>query len=158
MSGKHWCQFLPVPLPIISLLRRQAVRRHAGLRHCWLHLSLFLCVPLHLEDDHMFVTCTSFGCCDLRRCYGVTYGGDDTHLLQNTKLIFPHLPFFPLFLSLSFFFSHLLPASFHPGLDLKFHSKGAISAPLAKWVIILSAMPTLNLYKCSHTSNSSLAS
>lgn len=85
--------------------------------------------------------------------------GAMTHTCYKTQnSSFPHLPFFPsLFMSVSLF-PHLLPASFHPGLDLKFHSKGAISAPLAKWVIILSAMPTLNLYKCSHTSNSSLAS
>lgn len=53
---------------------------------------------------------------------------------------------------------HLSPASSHPGMDFKFHSKAAISAPLAKWVIILLAMPTLNLYKCSHSSNSFPAS
>lgn len=53
---------------------------------------------------------------------------------------------------------HLSPTSFHPELDSRFHTKATISAPLAKWVIILLAVPTLNVYKCSHTSNSFLAS
>lgn len=63
---------------------------------------------------------------------------DDTHLQRNTSHLSQSVFFF-LFASFTF-------STFHPGQDLKFPFKGAISAPLAKWVVILLAMPTSNLY------------
>lgn len=168
LSWPMWCLLsigansFPLVLPVITLPRRRAARRHAGLRHCRL-VTVPVC-PL------AFWGWPQHGSCCLQIIWQLWpeeavwshrwAWADDTHLLGNTTRLFQS-GFF-LFFSILYFclsrYLHLSPASFHPELDLKFHSKGAISAPLVKWVIILLVMPTLNLYKYSHTSNSSPAS
>lgn len=76
-----------------------------------------------------------------------------TQTYWETPLISPHLFF--LYSCQSHFFLHTWSASFHPRLVLKFHTKGAISPSLAKWVIIQLVVLTLKLYKCLHSLNSS---
>lgn len=89
----------------------------------------------HVEADHKMrghlLPAYEMAFFHLRRLYGTKWGfAYDTNLCHKCNTTHP-----PLFLFVSFIL-HLFPASFPQRLDLKFHSKGAISAPVAKWVII----------------------
>jgi len=141
VSGRHRCQSLPalLSLSLASSGDDALASDTAGFPcHC---SRLSLCV--YRPATTWKRTRVWLGRCGPRRRYGATNGtGPMTHTCSGTQLTSPSICFFS---SISVcLFLYLSPASFHPGLDLKFHSKGAISAPLTKWVITQLAVPTLN--------------
>lgn len=138
-----WClvSICASSFPLLSLSLpydwRQEVRWHVDLRCHWLHLSLVLFVlgmwSLTTRWEVIYYQDMRWLFFHLRRLYGTKRGfTSDTNLCHKCNTTHPSPP---LFLSVSFIL-HLSPASFPQRLDLKFHSKGAISAPVAKWVII----------------------
>lgn len=150
-----------LPAPLSLSLVSNGDKKFGDTLVSWLHLSIFLFVSLHLETGRNMKAYHASGLVFMTRGGVVEsqmgLGRWHTPAKNHNSSCLP-IVFFSLYFCLSFLCLHLPPASFHPGLDLKFHSKGAILAPPVKWVIILLAMPTLNLYKCLHSSNSSLAS